>query len=809
MPGTTVNHVSTPIESGIDSLSRWNKPIDIQNKLLAADQQLSITPLSPDITPIIKPINKQHKLYHNHNSNQHGDSNNESKQSPVNPTINSRHIQSTQQWANSPANQQRKGKNLWLQSSPLLRGGGGTRTIQLSSTKGLSIQQPSPHYVTRDLHTDNVLYNNTIYATHNMNIQSSYTIDDDISKPSPGPSIRRLAEQFLSSLPDDSPSTRARQINHQHNNNHTNTNDVLKKFDNLHINDHTIQQSNKNSSTPPPSSLTTVDTNQSTTTLDQLHAQLHSDIESFAQLCTVEHNKLQSVRNKLITQTTTAIHSIWPTACIDVVGSVPCNIALPRSDLDFVVSFQPSTDKPLCYTYMNNIKQICNDDIFYATIHKSTDAPTNNDDPHTSSVDATQYYVHAGTLLKLIGGRKKSKTLFQSTKIQVFKDINLIRLRCGWTGISIDIWFPSSVITLQRSQLHCKLINTALHEYTELYTMSCVVKSFMLQQNLNSGYSGLCTFGIELMLIHWLQYRYHQNENTQSNNTDQLYSTLLYEFFVYYINFDYVNKSIDVNNKSGTPSNKPDSRILQSQLNPVEQMNDDSDDEFNTTGINNDTTTDRSINELYTLCIHDPYDTNNYLLCHSKPLINIIISFISAVHVIRPDTMTTVTLPLAIDNIHNQEQLSTYSLHRHVTNSNNPTSTLFEQLIDITTVLNGPSMKQCQNRVCGIMCPTQNKICFQCNYVFVTPNQTASRQIYNHNNNRMSSANRHHSIQQQRNMNNSMLQYNQQRINSRHYYNSQNIMQQPSHCHLLNNCYMINMCMGTNGVIVHYNKSIN
>ena len=97
-----------------------------------------------------------------------------------------------------------------------------------------------------------------------------------------------------------------------------------------------------------------------------------------------------------------------------------------------------------------------------------------------------QHFANANTLIKLIGGRKKSKLLFRSTKIQVFKDINLIRLRDGCSGISMDLWFPVDPAMLTRSQQHTMLIQKMQADFpASFYPLAIVLKTFMSQNLLN------------------------------------------------------------------------------------------------------------------------------------------------------------------------------------------------------------------------------------------------------------------------------------------------------------------------------------
>ena len=42
---------------------------------------------------------------------------------------------------------------------------------------------------------------------------------------------------------------------------------------------------------------------------------------------------------------------MWPTAQVDLVGSVAAGVCLPKSDLDFVIYFRESSSPPPSYSY--------------------------------------------------------------------------------------------------------------------------------------------------------------------------------------------------------------------------------------------------------------------------------------------------------------------------------------------------------------------------------------------------------------------------------------------------------------------------
>jgi DNA polymerase sigma len=228
---------------------------------------------------------------------------------------------------------------------------------------------------------------------------------------------------------------------------------------------------------------------------EQEWLRLHDEIMSFASQCQKLQEDQRQLRDELTDRTRRAVRSIWSTACVDLVGSVSAGVALPKSDLDFVVFFKPvkPTDPQPEQTFSAPVNQDG-----HASFEQSD---SNGNGEHTedfhSETGLVQHFAHAGTLIKLIGGRKKSKLLFRSTKIQVFKDINLIRLRDGCSGISMDVWFPMSSFICMRSQQHTELIASFLNQFPFFYPLSCVIKTWMQQQMLNSGYSGLGSYGRE------------------------------------------------------------------------------------------------------------------------------------------------------------------------------------------------------------------------------------------------------------------------------------------------------------------------
>ena len=275
------------------------------------------------------------------------------------------------------------------------------------------------------------------------------------------------------------------------------------------------------------------------TTVSNTPPTLHQEILHFAHTCQLLQQQQAALREDLSARTRRAVKSVWPQAEVDLVGSVSAGVALPKSDLDFVVFFpvvrdnETTASRP-AYTYTVPVgedghaaldaasitKQQPFDTTTTTTTNTTTQSPTATPHSHSSG-GLVHHFAHAGSLIKLLGGRKKSKLLFRSTKIQVFKDINLIRLRDGCSGISMDLWFPTSSYVTLRSQQHTLLIARYLETYPFFYSLSVVVKSFMQQQMLNSGYSGLGSYGVLLMIVRFLQCQQQQQQQQRDGQWDK------------------------------------------------------------------------------------------------------------------------------------------------------------------------------------------------------------------------------------------------------------------------------------------------
>jgi len=590
------------------------------------------------------------------------------------------------------------------------------------------------------------------------------------SGPSPGVGVRRLAEQFLNSITDDSPAVRPRRIGLGKNattvvtpSAHVPTlpselakgavksataaaaatkaagtdtaagatggEDTVPSKDAAAGGVRSTPASSR--ATPDPSSVSPPALNTSAspspaapqTPLSPASAseewqQLHDDIKKFSDGCAADSASQKRLREELVQRTQWSIRCVWPTAHVDLVGSVAAGVCLPRSDLDFVIRFPPSATPPPSYSYatatQNSAQQALQQGSqtaqqqaqynSYATTSSNTAATSASGSSATSPTSASvsaegatspegspqlvQHFAQAGQLIKLIGGRKKSKLLFRSTKIQVFKDINLIRLRDGCSGISMDLWFPVDPQMLTRSQQHTLLIHKMLADFPlTFYPLAIVLKSFMAQNLLNSGYSGLGSYGVLLMLIRFLQWeRYHAAREGRAEERNL--GKLLVSFFRLYATFDYIHHAIDVVNigEDGGFTPKPEVLIVFPSRKPVQAGgaggaggpgarkgrkkggDDDSDDEddapqyqqqqqhqddvpteepLDVAGAGGGAPLERESASLkkkrsnatdrFTLLILDPMDSKNQIICHHKALRNMIGAFIRAIMILDPD----------------------------------------------------------------------------------------------------------------------------------------------------------------------------
>ena len=99
----------------------------------------------------------------------------------------------------------------------------------------------------------------------------------------------------------------------------------------------------------------------------------------------------------------------------------------------------------------------------------------------------------------------------------MFKDINLIRLRDGCSGVSMDLWFPNERRVVGRSQRHVDEVKGYMQRWRWMGVLAVVVKTFMQQQLLNSGYSGLGSYGVLLMIVRYLQVERERRAGTDAH----------------------------------------------------------------------------------------------------------------------------------------------------------------------------------------------------------------------------------------------------------------------------------------------------
>ena len=651
---------------------------------------------------------------------------------------------------------------------------------------------------------------------------------------SPGPRIRRLAESFLNSLSDDSPSSRARSSRKSHES---------------PLSSRSLVSSRAYIQSADQSHHNTASSDDSETSADD-YRQLHLDIKNFALSCQNDQQTQAKLRDDLVNRTRWSIRSVWPTAEVDLVGSVAANVALPKSDLDFVIYFKPSMTVPPAHSYATSQQQqpsmipplpsiLIDPATLLPMIAKgrnesaspsstattitptsaaSSQANTPSSTPQSSplfparspaelpptaaplptlssSVSTSsplilyQHFAHAGTLIKLIGGRKKSKVLFRSTKIQVFKDINLIRLRDGCSGISMDLWFPVECHITKRSQLHTDFIKKFSLSYSAFFPLSCTLKSFMQQNLLNSGYSGLGSYGVLLMIMRYLQHE-RITAAAEHRNEESNLGRLLIGFFRCFAIFDYMTQAISVSGEGGwieKPELITSKRQRRKRVNShgdgsdeeVDEREDVDDDEQShppadhdddeSTAANDGTTDEASttkrrpspLSDRFTMIIADPIDPSNQIVCHNKALRNMIQAFVRALTIIDPNTPPPVPLYMH-DKVVNASTATTATnsaassagssaissttvspLHskRALTSAPISSTSSFHRLIDVDAARSGPQMKVCPSPQCQSLpegpttCPIQNKICFVCNYMFVKPNSAHKKTQNNTSNN--------------------------------------------------------------------------
>ena len=548
--------------------------------------------------------------------------------------------------------------------------------------------------------------------------------------PSPGQGIRRLAESFLDSLGDEGEREAGRDYERG---------GVLEGMERKRREvDEMLLMMARRADAPrggldgsPPSFASTGSSTSSPSVsrpssnpADQW-ASLHQEIIHFAQTCQQLQQQQSALRDDLSQRTRRAVKSVWPTAEVDLVGSVAAGVALPKSDVDFVVFFPVTrdTDPRPAYTYSAPLNEDGHATLDAASISRqqaefsdqfssststaslsstppsSSPATTPSTSPLSSHAHLVYHFAHAGSLIKLLGGRKKSKLLFRSTKIQVFKDINLIRLRDGCSGISMDLWFPTSSFVTVRSQQHTLLITSFLTAFPFFYPLSVVVKSFMQQQMLNSGYSGLGSYGVLLMIVRFLQHQRDQSrrspradghegvkeglelppaadvtdkERTASATSTSSTASLgggegnlgraLCEFFRFYCTFDYATKAIDVRG-DGAFFDKPELAAIVKKGKGQGAGGPGADDEDDGDAASDDEAVDKQPDgdwqsgatagapatsgaepadaaqfTQYTLVIQDPLDTSNLIVGHHRALRNMVQAFMKALTILDADS---------------------------------------------------------------------------------------------------------------------------------------------------------------------------
>jgi DNA polymerase sigma len=749
--------------------------------------------------------------------------------------------------------------SMWKRPSPSLNG----RSLN-------SMQNSNPRYqyalANNDFSMGTFLYHhNDYYATPigmeydpNM-ISPRNLVFSPFNSPGPSPGIRfrRIAEDFLDSIPDDSPAFQSRQLDnqnfyaHPHNMKHIPNPKVNSLHGSVLRNEDvenakgSIDGRSENNTTPSFEGKSSVHTlgnpssvgkklegNTTSQKNDNPWQGLHDDITAFALMCEEDSQKQMPLREELVEFTRSCIRSVWPTAEVDLVGSVAAQVALPKSDLDFVIYFKPSTEAPATRTstsasvpslpYIKVDAQTLkplpmeSDNNSSSSSSSSSSSLSREHSPSSRTVVAEmsstgtpsfssyhsigspvsslvlsencenptsptnkkpylyQYFAHASTLIKLIGGRKKSKVLFRSTKIQVFKDINLIRLRDGHSGISTDLWFPVDTAITARSQAHTSLIRSYRTEFTAFYPLACVLKSFMLQNLLNSGYSGLGSYGSLLMLVRFLQ---HERQLARSENRSE--ETNLGKLFVgflrYYIEFDYLHTGISVsgdgslldkdkivlpkkeaskqkvynapsdddNDKDDQPStpehssSRPDS--AQDMVKSVEPSLD------NSVAESPEQKEQQRISENLTLIIQDPEDTSNQIICHHKALRNMLSAFMRALNILDPSSVPASPLALTVPVAGSTSRVPfVASSQSHDSNVHSGEKSTFHHLIDIEVARQGPVMKPCLSAKCTeydsqgraishTMCPIQNKVCFVCGFMFVKPTDSKQKSSFTAN----------------------------------------------------------------------------
>ena len=222
----------------------------------------------------------------------------------------------------------------------------------------------------------------------------------------------------------------------------------------------------------------------------------------------------------------------------------------------------------------------------------------------------------------------------------------------------MDLWFPADPILLHRSQEHTRLLLGYAGEWRWFTTLAFVIKTFMQQHLLNSGYSGLGSYGVLLMIVRYLQVEREAGREGEAN-----VGRLLCGFFRFWAEFDYVSLAVDVKGE-GRCVEKTPAMVGSSGPNPQVQGRSEQDrggegdeaaeeeavgEEEEADAAGDDPTPFRlrrrcrhpTPGDRLTLIITDPCDVTNFILCHQKALRNMVHAFIHACHTLDPSSPPT------------------------------------------------------------------------------------------------------------------------------------------------------------------------
>ena len=222
---------------------------------------------------------------------------------------------------------------------------------------------------------------------------------------------------------------------------------------------------------------------------------LHNEIISFC-----EHAKPSEsdmiIRYELVTELTSIVSEVWPTASVHVFGSMLTNILTPSSDIDITVLDIPGvgTKDPLVLMLelANKItsKNICT-------------------------------YIEA----------------IQTAKVPI------IKLDHRASGISVDICVMESSGLVTGA-----LIKEMVATYPPMLPLSILLKQFLAQRRLNEPYTGGCgSFMLSLMVVSFLQHRQRAEQHHGLTMSWNLGSLLVEILRLYGTgSFDYATTGISV-----------------------------------------------------------------------------------------------------------------------------------------------------------------------------------------------------------------------------------------------------------------------